>query len=126
MAPGARLGFRDRHRQGARLDGHIFLTLNDGENLSSLAQAARFSIKDERNRMKTMMNARRVEDVVMGDDTMAFHLVDADNFQTMDLVGTLHRQARFTILFSLTDKLSAQERQEIIDSVLATWEFIDA
>jgi hypothetical protein len=105
---------------GAR--GTIHFSIYPAEGQTSLDQAARFTVKDVRDRLKSGA-LKRADDVVIGGDTMAFHLTGHQLFWDVDAYGVLRSGARFVVLFSLDERKPPEENQALIDSMLQTFEF---
>lgn len=102
--------------------GGIHFSIYPAEDLTSLDQAARYTVKDIRDRLKSGA-LKRVDDVVIGGETMAFHLTGHQLFWDVDAYGVLRSGARFVILFSLDERKPPEENQALIDSILQTFEF---
>lgn len=102
--------------------GTMHFSVYPAEGLTSLDQAARFTIKDIRDRLGSG-SLRRVDDVVMGGNTMAFHLTGHQLFWDVDAYGVLRNGARFVVIFSLNELKPPEENRALAESVIQTWEF---
>ena len=107
---------------GPGVRGTIHFSIYPADDLTSLDQAARYSVKDIRDRLKSGA-LKRADDVVIGGDTMAFHLTGHQLFWDVDAYGVLRSGARFVVLFSLDKRKPPEENQALIDSMLQTFEF---
>lgn len=104
--------------------GFVHLSVYDGSDLASIDQAARFTKKDSEQRLRIQADLQREDDVVLGDEAVGFHLAGEEPINTVDVVGTLRGGARYVATFFIDDRVSPQKRQQILDSVLPTWEFV--
>lgn len=106
------------------LGGIVHMVVHDGSGLYTIDDAATATKKDHEERLKVQADLQREDDVTLGDATPGFHLSGAEKIHTVDVYGTLNRGARYTVTVWVNDQFTPERRQEILDSMLPTWEFL--
>lgn len=108
----------------SRKEGWLSLSESKAAGLTSIDQAARVTLRESIDKYYLADKLRRADDVVLGGDTTGFHLVGTDGRYTkVDVVGTLRGDVVFVLAFVTDGSLSVTRRQEIVQSVSASWEF---
>ena len=109
-------------RQGSDMFGTLTFSELGGEDdqATSLDRIAKRQL-----RMSDQPGLKRMDDVVLGDGTRAYRLAGRVNKVTYDeTYGSLIGNIEYTLAFSFTTEYGTiEEAQEIIQSMLVTWDF---
>lgn len=109
-------------RQGSDIFGTLTFSELGGEDdqATSLDRIAKRQL-----RMSDLPGLKRTDDVVLGDGTRAYRLAGRVNKVTYDeTYGSLIGNIEYTLAFSFTTEYGTiEEAQEIIQSMLMTWDF---